>query len=94
MRTIYKYPLDITDAQTVQMPKSAAVLSVGVQGHTVYVWAAVDTDEPLVGRHFRIAGTGNPFGWRAPSLRFIGTVMTHGGHLVWHVFEDVDEVTK
>lgn len=86
MLTIYKYPLAITNSQFVQMPQFAEILSAGLdpQG-ALCVWAAVDTEAPMVSRQFYVVGTGNPV-TPAP-MEFIGSVTR--GPFVWHVFEAV-----
>ena len=81
---IWKYPLQITDYQTLRLPQDAQILSVQMQQGILCLWAKVNIDFPLENRHIAVVGTGNPiaFGIRA---RFIGTVQD--GPLVWHVFE-------
>ena len=93
---IYKYELNITDKQRIQVPgKHLRPLSVAEQYGKLMLWAIV-SDEPPDFRanhtelEITIIGTGNP----APDLRqvdtfdgmrFIGTVVMSDG-LVWHVF--------
>jgi hypothetical protein len=85
--TIYKYPLEITDAQAVQMPLGAKILSVHAQAvDRICLWAIVNessTDRER--REIEIFGTGHnmPSGERV----FIGTVLTYRDMYVWHVFE-------
>ena len=85
MKTIYKYPLSITDVQTIWMPSGAKILSVQEQRDTLCLWAAVDRDNIEAPRTILIVGTGNPMPYTCND--FIGTVQTNGGALVWHVFE-------
>lgn len=93
MSTIYRYQLAITDCPMVDMPAGATVLplppSVRNQDH-IEVWAQVDTDKPPVARGFRVIGTGNPM--PDDCGPFVGTVVTHGGQFVWHLFEAVPQV--
>lgn len=87
MNTVWKFDLQATDRQTIQMPSGAKVLSIGAQdptGSTVQLWAEVDTEEKPEDRHFVIVGTGN-HQW-AKGI-YLGTVITAGGALVWHVYE-------
>lgn len=89
MRTIYKYPLNVTDDQVISLPAGARILSAANVGGWLVLYALVTTDnsvklEPHV---IRIYGTGNPYYEVSNEQRFIGTVITHGGALVWHVFE-------
>lgn len=83
---IFKYPLKITDEQTIQMPQFAQFLSVQEQHGRLWVWALVSEDLPLVDTQFYIFGTGNPFPPLDHALKHIGTAMTLGGAGVWHVF--------
>lgn len=88
-RRIFRYRLDITDSPVVTMVANAVVLSVGPPRDgtdQLDLWAIVNTDIVTEqDRRFHIVGTGHPM----PDYcgRFIGTVPTHGGVYVWHVFE-------
>jgi len=80
---IFKYTLEITSDQTVQMPQDAQILSVANQNGNLCLWAMVDIDCPPHPRHIEIIGTGLPV---PDSQRlFIGTAVI--GQFVWHVFE-------
>lgn len=96
MRTIWKYPLGITDRQVVRMPRDAEILSVQVQGRHLCLWAMVDGDSPLEDRSIRIFGTGNPIDdWVGNPIdeyddigRFVFVGTAQMGPFVWHVFEE------
>lgn len=89
MRTIYRYKLGLDDFSSINLPVGAEVLSISnerVNTHIeIEMWAAVDTNRPLVTRQFAVVGTGHamPEG----SAKFIGTVMVDNGEYVFHVFE-------
>lgn len=57
----------------------------------IEIWAQVDTDRPMKTRRLHIFGTGHPM----PdddvyaALAFVGTVVTHDGTYVWHIFEEL-----
>jgi len=92
MQTIWKYPLETTDVQTVMMPKGAKPLTVAVQGSQVCLWALVDSEADPEARDFVIYGTGHPV--RDVVKRDVGEVQTYvgtyqldNGSLVFHVFE-------
>jgi len=87
MKTIWKFPLELTDRQTIKMPIDAQILSVQSQGNVICLWAIVDECDGnrLVPRTFFIAGTGNPLPCNPKSMAFIGTVQIVP--FVWHVFE-------
>jgi hypothetical protein len=88
-RRVFRYRLPITDHVVLEMPTGAEVLSVGPPRDgfdELDLWAVVDTSVVTEqDRRFRIVGTGNPM--PDDCGRFIGTVPTHGGSLIWHVFE-------
>jgi hypothetical protein len=83
MKTIYKYPIKITDEQEIQMPAHANVLHVGLdpQG-TPCLWAMVDTAKPMEPVSVLVVGTGNPMPFEP--LRHVGSFVQ--GPFVWHVF--------
>lgn len=87
MKRIYKYACPIDDVVTVDMPAAAQILSVQAQNKKTYVWALVDTLQPLVARRFQWIGTGNPADQIASST-FVGTVQELSGALVFHLFVD------
>lgn len=102
MYSIYKYPLAITDTQTIDLPLESKILSVGYQGgDELVLWALVYPGHRPFPKTFRIIGTGHPI--RDPdSLRYIGTVqmksdpmddgqgnISSGQIYVWHVFEQL-----
>jgi hypothetical protein len=83
MKTIWKYPLMVTDFQAVRMPQGAEILSVADQRGELCVWALVDPDAGLEDRMFYIFGTGNPVNEVIP-MNFLGSVQQ--SVFVWHVF--------
>lgn len=97
MKTVFKYPIDITDLQEVEMPQGARILAVQVQDEmgdfvgfkpagNPCLWALVNTEEAKKTRRlFRMYGTGKPIDEPLESLNYIGTFQR--GPFVWHVFE-------
>lgn len=85
-RAIFKYPLDVTDEQTVNLPFGAKVVHVGMQNDKMYLWAEVDPkskdDTPVT---FRIFGTGHPM--PEANIQHVGTVFD--GPFVWHVYQSL-----
>lgn len=88
MKTIWKFPLDLTDKQTIRMPREAQPLAVQVQFDTICLWAKVDTEKPMEDREIRIEGTGHELDDMGDfaEREYIGTVQTSQGAFVWHVF--------
>lgn len=95
MKTIWKFPLEMTDNPTISMPSGAEVLSVAVQGGAAQVWALVDEEAPTRDRAFKVHGTGHP-AVDVVAGEFLGTVILHGGSLVFHIFDcgELAEVTN
>lgn len=84
MRTIYKYPLEITDIQSVEMPKGAQILCVQMQNGTPCLWAMVDPDRPMETRGVITIGTGHQC--NADGYTYVGTYRIVQPVLVFHVF--------
>jgi hypothetical protein len=82
--TIWKFQLETTGEQVVRMPDGAEVLCVQTQGGTPCLWALVDPTKELSCRRFRMFATGQP---DIDPGEYIGTFLTLGGTLVFHVFE-------
>ena len=84
---IWKYPLEITDVQTIRTKSVRAFLDVQVQRGQPCLWAQVDetglTEEYII----RIIGTGNPMP-ENPGFH-IGTFQVYGGELVFHGFAEL-----
>ena len=82
MKTIYKYPIRITDDQEVEMLTGATPCHVGLdpQGQPC-VWAAVDNTAPPEPVGVIVVGTGNP----VPDVpcRYLGSFLQ--GPFVWYV---------
>lgn len=85
MRTIYKYPLQLTESQVLSLPSSAKPLSVQLQGDQLCLWA----DVPPSGRFvvekevvISVVGTGHPI--PPGAVNYLGTVQQ--GNFVWHIY--------
>lgn len=59
MLAIWKFPLLITDRQSLRMPGGAQVLTVQFQREKLCLWALVDVNSPSEMRTFEVIGTGN-----------------------------------
>ena len=86
VRIIYKYPVEVDDEFTVELPEGARVLSVDTQHGEPVMWAMVDPTAPTSKRAFRVIGTGHPID-DADELSFVGTFQLRGGSLIFHLFE-------
>lgn len=84
---IYKYPLQLTDDQTVQMHgESPRILSVQIQHDGLCMWALVDETAALHPVKIHVYGTGNKIPDHTWMFLFLGTVQLYGGRMVFHVF--------
>lgn len=91
MKTIYKYPIEITDEQIILMPAGAIMLTVQVQNGNPFIWAMVDTEARMEDVPIRVHGTGHPI-CESSNLEYIGTFQSmYGGNLVFHVFKEIQQ---
>lgn len=89
MDTVYKYPLQLMDRQTIALPEDAEILHIGPDpAGAPCLWARVDTDVVTTARTFVIVGTGHPIFLVDDSKppEHIGSYIQNG--FVWHVFEE------
>lgn len=84
-KTIWKFPLEITDEQSIDMPRGAQLLNVAIQGAHCCLWAMVDPSKIREGRKVNIYGTGHAL--PDDPGRYIGTFMISGDVLVFHAFD-------
>ena len=86
---IWKWPLVLTDRQTLMLPAASKILTVQMQYVSPQLWALCDARlAEFYGktpRHIAIYGTGNPM--PDDPGEYIATFQMEGGALVWHAFE-------
>lgn len=82
--TVWKYPLNTTDEQELEIPEINRPLCIHVQGGRPCLWVLVDPDVPILTVRVRIFGTGHP-GVTA-DMDYVGSYLLSGGSLVFHVF--------
>lgn len=84
---IWKFPVEVADTFSVQMPSGARVLAVQMQHAKPCLWALVTPSAPVHYRQFFVFGTGHDI---APEIaavaEYVGTFQLHGGSLVFHLF--------
>ncbi len=85
MKTIWKFPFQITDHQVIEMPAFSQLLTVQMQHGEPCLWALVNPDARKVDRHIIVHGTGHQVESEAEA--YVGTVQVHGGQLIFHVFD-------
>lgn len=84
MKTIWKYQLEVTDEQVLQVPHGSEVLCVQIQDDTPCLWIKVPDDRENGWRErltILTFDTGNPLSEEGD---YIGAYQTKG--LVFHVF--------
>ena len=88
MKKIYKYQLEVTDYQDIKVPVGAEFISVVSQRNDLVAYFLVDpTESDMLTKTFHIIGTGHPiYDNDLIEYKFVGTYLTHGDNLVWHVF--------
>ena len=84
---VYKYVLEVTEQQTIEIPEGAQILSVQVQKGIPCIWALVDPNMKLTKRIYKTYGTGHPMQNLTETDKFIGTYQVANGSGVFHVFE-------
>jgi hypothetical protein len=89
MKKIFKYPLEITDTQFIELPLGAEILTAQLQGNQLCLWAMVNTSPNAItkNRRIEIIGTGNPT--PIGDLKYISTFQIMDGSLIFHVFENI-----
>lgn len=81
---VWKFEIPTKDF-LVRMPRDARILSAGVQGNEIMVWAKVDPLADPIMRRLPVYGTGHEIDERDQGLPLIDTVFM--GPLVFHVFD-------
>ena len=83
-RTIYKYPLRLTEKQNVLIPLHSRLISVKSINDQLYLYAMIDPEQTRTDNvEILIYGTGHVFD-SLLSFNHLETVVEHG--FVWHVF--------
>lgn len=87
MEVIYKYDLQLTDCQEIQMPINSHIISAQLQNGSLKIWAIVDLESPIVKIKIHILGTGFPLPLiEGTFLKHISSIQQEG--FVWHIFEE------
>jgi hypothetical protein len=88
MKTIWKFSIEVTDEQTIRVPKGSRALTAQMQGNQLCLWVMLDTDNADRGVNMPvyIHGTGHSVLPEAYHGRYLSTVQMDGGALIFHVF--------
>ena len=84
MKRIYKYPLKLTDEQTLMIPDGAKALTVQLQGDVMQMWCEVDPSKEPGSYAVEICATRH----ETSTLAYLATVQQ--GPFVWHVFTSME----
>lgn len=87
LKSIWKYPINVSDRIELSMPKGAEILCVQMQYEFPCIYALVNVNEEKEVREFRVVDTGHPL--QQYNGKYIGTFQLHGGDLVFHLFESL-----
>lgn len=87
MKTIYKYEIEVTDRQLVQIPICSEILCAQMQNQKLCIWAMVDTGWVKEDVVIRVFGTGHEVA--AENLQYIDTFQLQEQNLVFHVFKQL-----
>lgn len=85
MDTIWKYQLERTDEQTINVPEGAVPLKVSDNMGWPTLWCQVDTDNAIQTARIFIYGTGHPI-QGISDLLYLGTTMDSQMPLISHIF--------
>jgi hypothetical protein len=83
VKTVWKYPLKVTDEQVKEIPAGSTPLFVAEQNFLT-LWMLVDDALPLQEHRIRVVGTGNPITFSMSQFRYAGSALMGG--FVWHVW--------
>jgi len=89
VKTVWKFPISLSDDFEIVMPVGSKILSVQMQGDTPMLWALCNDEFAIQPRRFGLYGTGHQIrGWNERFM-FHGTFQTqmYGESLVFHLFE-------
>ena len=93
MSKIYKYPLQITDEQVINIPNIAHPLSVQVQeseGGIPVLWVVTDDNDNFKGISIYIVGTGQEFSQSTDDTHKTYLSTFQQGSFVGHVFYSME----
>ena len=85
MKTIWKWSIEITDEQVIEVPTGMIPLCVQVQEGTPVIWGEVDPfQEGRERLHIRIHGTGNESIQEDHTDQYFGSLQMPP--FVWHIY--------
>lgn len=89
MKAIYKYRLPFMEVSKVVLPKDSKVIRIDGFDGAIWLWAIVDTEEPLVERTFHLFKTGGEMPDDIGRYMYIGCgAIFIQMELMLYIFED------
>ena len=90
---IWKYRLEVEDLQKVEVPEGAQFLSLIEQAEQPTLYFLVNPEQEKKAQiTFAILGTGKAVDVEFfDRYRYLGTISTLAGRLIWHIFVLVDD---
>lgn len=88
---IWKWNLQLTDHQIVNLPIGARILSVAMQDNRLALWALCDPLVDMEPRYIHIFGTGNKLPQEINKYQYLSTFQLENGALVFHAFAELEE---
>jgi hypothetical protein len=87
LNKIFKYTLNITDTQMLDLPFKSKILSVMEQNNNIVLYAVVNEHQGIMDKYtIAVIGTGNPISIDIDKYTFLNTVKLHNGTLMFHIF--------
>lgn len=96
---IFKYPLEVTDEQVIEIPNGAKILTIQTQVTSgkesevpvtierPCIWAMVNEQSGIGKKKIVMFGTGHPIESNK-NLEYIGSFQIHNGKQIYHAFEE------
>ena len=86
---IKKFPLNIADVQTLEVPDGSLLLSVQAQGDSeIFAWIMTSSDKKPFKLRFYMVGAGNVPPWALDRWHYLASLQMRGGAVTMHVFTD------
>lgn len=89
MKTIYKYKLEHTRTQSIEMIEGSEILSVDIIHNEICIWTLCDPSDKNEHKIIHMYGTGQMID-ETLNLKYIGSVKQYEGVFIWHVFENIE----
>jgi|21_taG_2_1085346.scaffolds.fasta_scaffold22647_3 hypothetical protein len=93
-QAVWKYPLQVTDEQIIEVPVGAEPLKAEMQNDELCLWMLVNPEVSTVKKKVHVHGTGHPVSDFVTRSDYVDSFMLHDGALVFHVFVTGESITE